>query len=91
MSIFSPLKSMPYAQATVKRLPNRVSLVSYTTTVCEIIGGVLVVYGLYSMTTRKHISAFMREFDMDYSIAKACYERGLGFDITTREFVEVKI
>jgi hypothetical protein len=30
----------------------------------------------------------MREFGMDYSIAKACYERGLGFDIATREFVE---
>lgn len=88
MTIFSPLQSMPYAQAKVKRLPNRVALISYTTTVCEIIGGVLIVYGLYSMTTRKHISAFMREFGLDYSIAKTCYERGLGFDIVTREFVE---
>ena len=88
MTTFSPLKSMPYAQAKVRRDTNRVALVSYTTTVCEIIGGVLVVHGLYSMTTRKHISAFTREFGMDYSIAKACFERGLGFDIITREFVE---
>lgn len=88
MTTFSPLKSMPYAQAKVRRDTNRVALISYTTTVCEIIGGVLVVYGLYSMTTRKHISAFMREFGLDYYTAKACFERGLGFDIITKEFVE---
>ena len=88
MTTSAPLKSMPYAQAKVRRDTNRVALVSYTTTVCEIIGGVLVVYGLYSMTTRKHISAFAREFGLDYSIAKTCFERGLGFDIITRKFVE---
>ena len=88
MTTFSTLKSMPYAQAKVRRDTNRVALISYTTTVCEIVGGVLVVHGLYSMTTRKHISAFMREFGLDYYIAKSCFERGLGFDIITREFVE---
>ena len=88
MTTYSALKAMPYAQAKIRRDTNRVALISYATTVCEIIGGVLVVHGLYSMTTRRHISAFMREFGLDYYIAKACYERGLGFDIVAREFVE---
>ena len=88
MITYSTLKLMPYAQAKILRDTNRVALVSYTTTVCEIVGGVLIVQGLYSATTRRHISAFMREFGLDYYTAKACYERGLGFDIITREFVE---
>ena len=87
MITYSALKAMPYAQAKIRRDTNRVALISYTTTVCEIIGGVLVVHGLYSMTTRRHISAFAREFGMDYSIAKACYERGLGYDLLEKKFV----
>lgn len=81
------LKSMPYAQAHINRTYNRVTLVSYATTVAEIVGGVLMVYGLYSATTRKHISAFARQFGMDYSIAKKCYTDGAGFDMLTREYV----
>lgn len=81
------LKSMPYAQAHISRTYNRVTLVSYATTVAEIVGGVLMVYGLYSATTRKHISAFARQFGMDYSIAKKCYTDGVGFDMLTREYV----
>lgn len=88
MTTYSTLKMMPYAQAKIRRDANRVALISYTTTVCEIVGGVLIIHGLYSMTTRHHISAFMREFGMDYCIAKTCHERGLGFDIITRKFVE---
>ena len=88
MTTYSPLKSMPYAQAKIRRDTNRVALISYATTVCEIVGGVLVVHGLYSMTTRKHISAFMREFGMDYYIAKECYERNVNFDMIERKFLE---
>ena len=88
MTTYSTLKSMPYAQAKIRRDTNRVALISYTTTVCEIVGGVLVVHGLYSMTTRRHISAFMREFDMDYYIAKECYERKVNFDMIERKFLE---
>ena len=83
------LQFMPSAQAHIVRNPNRISLVSYTTTVCEIIDGVLMVYGLYSMTTRKHIGAFCRQFGLEYSIAKTCYESNLGYNIITREFVGV--
>ena len=86
----SKLRAMPYAQAHVTHAPNRITLVSYTTEVAAIIGGVLVVRGLYSMTTRKHISAFVREYcGCDYSIAKKCYEERKGYDIVTREFVGV--
>lgn len=83
------LRFMPYAQAHIVSKPNRVSLVSYKTTVAEIIGGVLLVYGLYSMTTRKHIGAFCRQFGLEYSIAKTCYESNLGYDIIAKEFVGV--
>jgi len=84
------LTAMPYAQATVYRNPNRITLVSYKTTVAEIIGGVLQVYGLYSMTTRKHISAFVREYaNTDYAIAKDCYTKNIGYDIVTRQWVEL--
>ena len=83
------LKSMPYAQAHIERGFNRVTLVSYVTTVAEIVGGVLVVYGLHSMTTRRHISAFARQFGMDYSIAKKCYTDGMAFDMLTRGLIPV--
>ena len=88
MTTYSTLKFMPYAQAKIRRDTNRVALISYTTTVCEIVGGVFIIYGLYSMTTRKHISAFMREFGMDYCIAKECYERNVNFDMIERKFLE---
>lgn len=81
------LKFMPYAQAHIIRCPNCIILVSYKTEVAEIKGGVLRVYGLYSMTTRKHIGAFMKEFGFDYSIAKYCYTHNVGFDIITKEYV----
>jgi hypothetical protein len=81
------LKSMPYAQAHIIRRPNCITLVSYKTEVAEIKGGILTVHGLYSMTTRKHIGAFMKEFGLDYSIAKHCYTHKVGFDIIAKEYV----
>lgn len=83
------LKSMPYAQAHIERSFNRVTLVSYVTTVAEIVGGVLVVYGLHSVTTRKHIGAFARQFGMDYRIAKKCYTDKVGYDLITKKFIPV--
>lgn len=58
------LTEMPYAQAEVV-INNSGStyLVSYTTTVAEIDkDGWFSVNGLYSMTTRKHLSAFAKEY-----------------------------
>ena len=81
------LKSMPYAQASIRRAPNVITLISYTTAVAEIRGGILQVFTLYSATTRKHIAAFAEQFGADYSIAKKCYTDNLGYDIVTREWV----
>lgn len=81
------LKLMPYAQAHIERSPNCVSLYSYTTKVAEIRGGILQVFGLVSATTRKHISAFVRQFNTPYAIAKKCYNEHLGYDIIVGEYV----
>ncbi len=61
------LKYMPYAQAKVREYPGigRISRVlqSYATDVIYVDRqGLLECTGLYSMTTRKHISAFIREY-----------------------------
>ena len=58
------LTAMPYAQAHIE-IDNdyNISLFSYVTLVATITKeGWLTVYGLYSMTARKHISAFMKEY-----------------------------
>lgn len=88
MIIKEKLKAMPYAQAHIVRRTNAVILVSYTTEVAEIRDGCLVVNGLYSATTRKHISAFCRQFGTDYQTAKKCYIEGLAYDIILKEFME---
>lgn len=90
MTTITTLKAMPYAQAKVKRFLNHIVLVSYQTEVAEIVGGVLIVHGLYSMTTRKHISAFVREYcGIDYQTAKKCYTNGLGYDLITKEYIQL--
>ena len=84
------LAKMPYAQAEVVRTPNRIDLISYTTRVAYIVGGVLVVTGLISATTRKHISAFVQEYcGCDYAIAKKCFKEELGYDIIEKKFVYI--
>lgn len=81
------LKSMPYAQATIRRTSTIITLTSYKTDVAEIRNNVLRVFGLYSATTRKHISAFARQFGADYSIAKKCYTDKVGYNLITKEWV----
>ena len=90
MTTIATLKAMPYAQAKVKRYPNHIVLVSYVTEVAEIVGGVLIVHGLYSATTRRHISAFVREYcGIDYQTAKQCYTSGLGYDLLTKDYIRL--
>lgn len=81
------LEKMPYAQARVEINDNKIQLISYTTLVAEIVDDVLTVYGLYSQTTRKHISAFMQEFasPLNYYIAKQCYTDNIKINIVTGE------
>lgn len=81
------LKSMPYAQAKVLFTSDLTVLVSYTTAVAAITtDGWLTVFGLYSMTTRRHIGAFMREYcNSNYQFAKWLYENGYTYNLNTGE------
>lgn len=91
------LSAMPYANAHVEiDNNNNVHLFSYVTRVATITNdGWLTIYGLYSMTTRKHIGAFMKEYVIypngtraDYQLAKQIYNDNYSFNIQTGEVVE---
>lgn len=84
-----PLKNMPYAQATVIISGNNdITLRSYATDVIIISGGWMTCTGTYSQTTRKHISAFMREFGFgDYFLAKRLFTENLKMNIYTGEVI----
>lgn len=89
------LKSIPYAQAHVEIDENGViTLVSYTTKVITIDPqGWLTCSGLYSMTTRKHIGAFMKEYThFNYADAKQCYVDDMTLNIYTgvKEFLNLR-
>lgn len=87
------LTAMPYAQAHIEiDNDNNIHLFSYVTLVATITNeGWLTVNGLYSMTTRKHISAFMKEYSgvLDYQSAKSAYEGGYRINIHTGEIEEL--
>ena len=83
------LSAMPYAQAgvTFGKL-GEVNLISYSTVVCSIdCEGWLTCTGTYSATTRRHISAFMREYTngFTYFDAKRCYNNGETLNVYTGE------
>ena len=86
------LSAMPYAQARIEIDDNgNIHLYSYYTRGAELdADGWLTVYGLYSATTRRHISAFMREYckPFDYYAAKTCYECNERLNIHTAEVRE---
>lgn len=81
------LKEMPYAQACVISLDDGQTILrSYRTTVVYIdADGWLEVLGLYSQTTRRHIGAFMREYGLDYALARTLHEDGMRYNIHTGE------
>ena len=82
------LKHLPYAQAYVTVDDHgAISLVSYTTTVIVIDPmGWLTCSGTYSQTTRKHISAFMKEYtNLSYYTAKDAYQNNYTINIYTGE------
>ena len=88
------LREMPYAQAVVRNYgdidKDLIVLQSYETDVIIIHDGWLHCTGLYSMTTRKHISAFMREYGNGFTFqdVKRCYEDNKELNITTGEIRE---
>jgi hypothetical protein len=82
------LSAMPYAQAFVYRNAEYATVLrSYQTDVAYIDSyGWLVVNGLYSMTTRKHIGAFVKEYaKISFQLAKKFYEDGMKYNIFTGE------
>lgn len=85
---YKKLTAMPYAQAKVAIVQDGSYLVSYSTLVATIKDGWLMVHGLHSATTRRHISAYVREYaGVDYSIAKRCVVESLNYNIHTGEFM----
>lgn len=86
------LKYCPHGQAYVKVDENgAISLVSYTTTVIVIDPmGWLTCSGTYTTTTRKHISAFMKEYtNMNYYTAKDAYLNNYTINIYTGEIIKL--
>ena len=85
------LKEIPYGQCFVEKAnDNTFYLWSYRTLVAKVEDSWLTINGLYSMTTRKHIGAFMREYcKSNYQMAKQLYTDGYMLNIDTGEVVEV--
>lgn len=92
--MFVKLSKMPYAQAKVQICESgenfRCNLISYETCVAHIIsGGWVIVNGLYSATTRKHLGAFAAEYcGTDYKTLKKCYEKNLAYNIHDKIFID---
>lgn len=82
------LAAMPYAQAQVLTAEDgSIRLQSYETIVAQIdADGWFSVNGLYSMTTRKHIGAFAKEYTpFDFQTAKLIYSNNEKINIHTGE------
>lgn len=92
--MFTTLKKMPYAQAHVRDYSdigrNKRVLQSYSTDVIIVDNGLLECTGLYSMTTRKHISAFLWEYypSITFNMVKAIAGTTKKIDTRTREVVD---
>ena len=87
------LKFMPYAQAKVKTDDEHIQLISYTTMVIEIdlTTGWVNCTGTYSQTTRKHISAFCKEFGygLNYQLIKMLVGQHEIYNIYTGEIRDI--
>ena len=84
---------MPYAQAQViiSDEGDTIQLKSYKTIVAIIsLGYWLTINGLYSMTTRKHIKAFCKEYCgfSDFSLIKKLATQNIEYNIHTGEILE---
>lgn len=87
------LSAMPYAQAHIEiDEDGNISLFSYVTKVAEIdADGFVSCFGLYGRTTRKHISAFIKEYaqPLDYYDIKQAYEGGYKVSHITGEITDI--
>lgn len=87
---YKALKNHASAQARVLTTENGLVLYSYNTEVIKLENGWLQCYGLYSMTTRKHIGWFLREYLPQFSFQdiKLLYNAGMKMNIVTGECVK---
>ena len=89
MTTIKKLSAMPYAQAHVEIDDNgNIYLISYVTLVAGIkADGTCFCNGTYSATTRKHISAFAREYaaPLTYYSFKMMYEENITINMETGE------
>lgn len=87
------LKYAPYAQAGVLEKDGLRVLISYITPVLIEKDGILYCTGLYSNTTRRHISAFLREYypNISYYDIKAIAPLCAGIDCITGEQFDAHI
>ena len=83
------LRDMPHAQCGVNIYKDgRIDFISYTTRVITIYAdGWLEITGTYSLTTRKQIGRFLREYvpHLYYQDVKMFYEHRLLYNINTGE------
>ena len=79
-----------YAQAHMEDIPGGIALYSYNTKVAEVRNDWLRIFGLYSMTTRRHIGWFMRELGkFNYQLAKKLYDDYKIMNIKTGEVKDI--
>ena len=84
------LTAHPHANARVIIAPVVITLVSYSTAVIDIdSNGWLSCTGLYSMTTRKQIGWFLKEYApaITFQMVKKCVETNTMINIYTGEIV----
>lgn len=83
------LQTMPHAQARVITTPEQTMLKSYDTIVIivDTAEGWVECTGTYSQTTRKHISAFCKEFgyNLTYQLLKQIFTDKKKYNIYTGE------
>lgn len=84
------LTNHPYAKCKIIINDNSIACKSYNTIVATIENGWLVINGLYSATTRRHIGEFVKEYaNINYQIAKRLYGDGFKYNIYTGEICPV--
>ena len=89
MTVDEPLADHESAQAGVRFAPDgTIQLWSYATHVCTIKGDLVYCFFNGTMTTRKHIGWFMREYAKStYQVAKKSADTGMWVNFKTGELV----
>lgn len=89
--VIQKLKTMPYAQAHIEIIDDTQYLFSYRTLVAtyrkDDDGTWIRCYGLYSASTRKHISAFARQNGLTFKDFKDIANEDYELNVNTGEII----